>query len=292
MDQGDTESALSDERTGTSHPSHHPQTPDLQLRSPELHRQHTGLDSVMPGDSASAHGGDRDRDLSHDDEVSALVGAQEETPFTFKFKSPGGRVHRIAVTASAGLEDLVTVVAEKLGSETTVLGGVPTFDEGGKMSYTGFALSYLDNDGDTVSLTTDHDLLEAITLARRGGKEKVDLFVHDPEKAVLPPTTEAPVRSTAIPPTPPESHVQSRKQYLDDEDADADAEVVGAGSLARGKGLNPSAAGAKPSGAKEKGKEQAQILSGVPNEMLVPGALIVLGAALVITFAIGRSSSR
>lgn len=249
----------------------------------------------MPGDSASAHGGDRDRDLSHDDEVSALVGAQEETPFTFKFKSPGGRVHRIAVTASAGLEDLVTVVAEKLGSETTVLGGVPTFDEGGKMSHTGFALSYLDNDGDTVSLTTDHDLLEAITLARRAGKEKVDLFVHDPEKAVLPPTTEAPVRSTAIPPTPPESHVQSRKQYVDDEDDDegVDAELMGAGSLKRKSA--PSSSTAKPSAAKAKeAKEQApaQILSGVPNEMLVPGALIVLGAVLVITFAIGRSSSR
>ena len=246
----------------------------------------------MPGDSASAHGGDRDRDLSHDDEVSALVGAQEETPFTFKFKSPGGRVHRIAVTASAGLEDLVTVVAEKLGSETAVLGGVPTFDEGGKISYTGFALSYLDNDGDTVSLTTDHDLLEAITLARRAGKEKVDLFVHDPEKAVLPPTTEAPTRSTAIPPTPPESHVQSRKQYLDDEDGDADAELVGGGSLKRKSA--PSSSTAKPSAAKAKEQAQApaQILSGVPNEMLVPGALIVLGAALVITFAIGRSSSR
>lgn len=264
MDHGDTESAMSGEGG-----SHAPQTPEHRsAMSPEIHRHQTGLDSVMPGDSASAHGAEMD-------EASALVGAPEETPFTFKFKSPGGRVHRIAVTASAGLADLVAVVAAKLGSEASGLGGVPTFEDG-KMSHTGFALSYLDNDGDTVSITTDHDLLEAITLARQARKDKVDLFVHDPEKAVILPTTEAPVQPAVIPPTPPESQVRSRKRY-EDEDEEVPTTV------ARGTTRSP---------AKSEQKEQQQTIPGVPNELLLPGALVVLGAVIIITFTIGRSSSR
>lgn len=264
MDHGDTESAVSGE--GGSHP---PQTPDHRsAMSPELHRHQTGLDSVMPGDSASAHGAEMD-------EASALVGAAEETPFTFKFKSPSGRVHRLAVTASAGLADFVAVVIQKLGNEVAVLGGSPTVEDG-KMSHTGFALSYLDNEGDTVSITTDHDLLEAIALARQARKDKVDLFVHDPEKAAIPPTTEAPVQSTAIPPTPPESQVRSRKGYQ--EDVEELPAIVGR-NVAK-------------SSSKSEATEQQQTIPGVPNDLLIPGALVLLGAVIVITFAVGRSSSR
>ena len=107
-------------------------SPDLHMRRPEVER----LDSVMPGDSASHHGATDDLE-----EASAFIGAIEETPFTFKFKSPGGRVHRLQVTASAGLEEFVSVVAQKLGSEAERIGGVPTVSEG-KMSAGGFAVSY------------------------------------------------------------------------------------------------------------------------------------------------------
>ena len=265
METGDTESLMSGEDG-----SHAPRTPDHRsaMMSPDLQRPGTErLDSVMPGDSASAHGAEMD-------EHSAIIGGPEETPFTFKFKSPGGRVHRLAVTASAGLADLVSIVAEKLGTEVSSLGGVPTFDADGKMSYTGFALSYLDNDGDTVSITTDHDLLEAITLARQARKDKVDLFVHDPDKAVLPPTTEP--QPIIIPPTPPESTVRSRKRFdFDEEEEEA--------SIRRN--INKAAA------AVTEPKSSEQIISGVPNELLLPGAVVVLGAVIVITFALGRSSS-
>ena len=265
MDQGDTESIASGEGG-----SHMPQTPDQRSAiSPELHRPGMDrLDSVLPGDSASAHGGDMD-------EQSALIGATDETPFTFKFKAPSGRMHRLHVTASAGLADFIEAVAGKLGSEVDSLGGVPTFDNG-KISYTGFALAYMDNDGDTVSLTTDHDLLEAITLARQSRKDKVDLFVHDPEKPAIPPTTEPPPQ--IIPPTPPESQVKQRKRYEESDD-----ELPSA--VERRK--DPAKARSVP-----ESKEQAQLIAGVPNEVLIPGALVVLGSVIVITFAVGRSSSR
>ena len=266
MDQGDTESIMSGED------SHAPHTPDHRsgMISPELHRPDMAdrLDSLMPGDSASHHG-------AHDiDDHSAFVGATEDTPFTFKFKAPNGRVHRLAVTASAGVQDLITVIADKLGSEVDSLGGVPTFEDG-KLGHAGFALSYLDNEGDTVSITTDHDLYEAISLARSARRDKVDLFVHDPASAAIPPTTE-PQPQLAVPPTPPESLIKQRKRFEEDEEESS-----------------PTAERRRErkSASKEESKQQDQVVPGVPNELLLPGALVVLGAVVVITFVVGRASS-
>ena len=265
MDQGDTESIMSGEGDSRA-----PHTPDHRsgMVSPELTRPelHT-FDSVLPGDSASHQG------LQDTDEHSAFVGAVEDTPFTFKFKAPSGRVHRLAVTASAGLQDLISVIADKLGNEIDSVGGIPSFDDG-KMGHAGFALSYMDNEGDTVSITTDHDLLEAISLARQARRDKVDLFVHDPSKAAIPPTT-APQPLTDRPPTPPESMIRKRRQLEEDEEE--------ASPAAERRRERKSAAASE--------SKQDQIIPGVPNDLLLPGALVVLGAVIVLTFAVGRASS-
>lgn len=266
MDHGDTESMMSGEG---SH-SRAPDTPDRSgMMSPELHRP--GLnhgDSVFPADSASHHGGD------NIDETSVLAGAIEDTPFTFKFKSPGGRVHRLQVVAAAGMAELISVVSSKLGHEADAIGGVPTF-EAGKLGHAGFALSYLDNEGDTVSITTDHDLVEAITLARQARKDKVDLFVHDPEKPAIAAAVDP--QPAIIPPTPPESHVRQRKRYEEEDEQDQESPSV------RDRRRDRKAA------ASQSDKQQEQVIQGVPNDLLLPGALVILGAVIVITFAIGRS---
>lgn len=272
MDQGDTESMMSGEG-GSQLP--HSTDPRSAMMSPE-HGHRPGmdrLDSVLPGDSASHNG------MPDMDEHSALAGAIEDAPFTFKFKAPGGRVHRLQVIAAAGLVELIAVVAEKLGNEVDSIGGMPEFDDG-RLSHTGFALSYLDNEGDTVSLTTDADLLEAITLARQAHKDKVDLFVHDPEKPAIPATVE-PQPALAVPPTPPESHVRQRKRYDGAEEEEEDEEMPNITERRKERKSNSTQA-----------KQQEQIIQGVPNELLIPGALVALGVVVVITFAIGRASSR
>ncbi|KAK3718750.1 hypothetical protein LTR37_004969 [Vermiconidia calcicola] len=265
--ENETESMMSGE--GGSHAPHTPNDRSAMM-SPDLHRPDVErLDSLMPGDSASHHG------ATDIDEQSAFVGAVEETPFTFKFKSPGGRVHRLQVTASAGLEEFVSVVAQKLAAEADTIGGAPSVEDG-KLSRGGFALSYMDNEGDTVSITTDYDLLEAITLARQGHKDKVDLFVHDPEKPALPPTLNPQPVTTAFPSTPPESQVKQRKRHEDEEEPLSPVSE-------RRKERKSAAAG--------QSKEQEQLVPGVPNELLLPGAVVALGAIIVITFVLGRSSS-
>lgn len=218
-------------------------------------------DSVLPNESASHHGDSP----SH----SALAGATsslESVPFAFKFKAPSGRVHRLQVVAADGIEDLITRVASKLGSEAESIGGVPVFEDG-KISKAGFALSYLDNEGDTVSITTNHDLIEAISLSRLAHRDKVDLFVHDPEKAPLPATVE-PQPALAKPPTPPESVMRERKEFFDEQEEQSQRR---------------SRSGAA---------KQEELIAGVPNDLLLPGAIVTLAVVIVAVFALGRASSR
>lgn len=261
----ETESMMSGE--GSSHAPHTPAERGSMMMSPDPHARPgvDRLDSVAPDDSASHHGAE--------EAASAMTGAVEDQPFTFKFKAPSGRVHRLHVIASAGLETLISAVAGKLGSEADSIGGVPTFTDENKISHTGFALSYMDNEGDTVSITTDHDLLEAITLAQAARMEKVDLFVHDPEKPAIPPTTEP--QPAIVPPTPPESQVRQRKKVVESDEEDEE--------------VNAAVAKVKKAAQASTGAQQEQIIQGVPNELLLPGALVVLGAAIVVTFAIARS---
>ena len=265
----ETESMMSGE--GGSHAPHTPEAGRSGMISPEVgHRPFVErMDSVAPGDSASHNG------VPDMDEHSAITGAIEDLPFTFKFKAPGGRVHRLQVVASAGLEELISVVAAKLGGEVEGLGGMPTFEDG-KLGHAGFALSYMDNDGDTVSITTDHDLLEAITLARQAHRDKVDLFVHDPEKPALPPTTD-PQPAVAVPPTPPESHIRQRKHYEEDEEEE---EMPTVSQRRRDR---------KPASVQQ-AQQQEQTIPGVPNELLLPAAG-VLAAVVIVTFMVARASS-
>lgn len=220
-------------------------------------------ESVMPNDSASHAGASPPPSTV----ASAHPTAVEDVPFPFKFKAPSGRVHRLQVTASHGIEEFVAHVASKLGGEVDTIGGVPTFDNG-EISKAGFALSYLDNEGDTVSITTYDDLVEAISLSRHAHREKVDLFVHDPEKPPMPAELN-PQPALAKPVSPPESVLRERKQFFDDEEDEAP----------------------RPKRSQTAAPAQApEVIPGVSNDLLLPGAIGVLAVVIVVVFTIGRAS--
>lgn len=263
----ETESVMSGEG------SHHHTAGGRSLMSPDLSRGHERvLDaSVAPGDSASHVGADSPA-------RSVVTGPAdtpaEEIPFPFKFKAPSGRVHRLQVTAAHGIGELITAVTAKLGSEVEAVGGASTFEDG-KLSSSGYALSYMDNEGDTVSITTDQDLLEAIVLARQGRRDKVDLFVHDPEK---PPVAATLDPQPALPPPPPASTIRERRRAHPDEEGDEESEED-APVRSRTK-----KAAAKPA--------EEQVIAGVPNELLLPSAIVTLAVVIVGVFAITRATSR
>lgn len=233
--------------------SHHPHTPHRStVLSPESPKaSYDARDSVLPNESASHHG----------DEQSELMGSHimgshihhEEHAFPFKFKAPSGRVHRLNVLPSAGIAEMAAQVTAKLGPEVEAVGGAASCDDG-KLSNDGYALSYVDNEGDTVSITTDQDLEDAVTLARHSRRDKVDLFVHDP--------TQPPVIET-LPPvkvaTPVEEESPEEKFGLHHAHSH---------------------------------KLEEQVINGVPNELLLPGAIVTLAAVIAGVFILSRPSGR
>jgi len=247
--------------------SHRPYTPGLRSAiSPDIARPFVErVDSVQPHESASHNG-----DESPVEEPEVPSSTLEDSPFSFKFKAPSGRVHRLQVVASAGMSDLVSNVTAKLGGEVDAVGGEAVVEDG-KLGKSGYALSYLDNEGDTVSITTDQDLLDAISLARKTHRDKVDLFVHDPEKPPMSATVD-PHPALARPLTPPPSDVKSRRKLADDDD-EMETPVK--------KERKPAAPQAK---------QQEQMLAGVPNDLLLPGAIVTLAVVIVGVFAFSRSN--
>ncbi|EKV08130.1 hypothetical protein PDIG_60470 [Penicillium digitatum PHI26] len=241
----------------------HSQQPNTRsVVSPDLTR--SGYDnSLLPTDSASHHGDE------HSEVVSQHFPAEPAapTPFPFKFKAPGGRVHRVNVLSINGVTDLVAQVTAKLGKEVEAVGGEATVEEG-CLSNTGYALSYLDNEGDTVSITTDQDMADAIDLARRTYRDKVILFVHDP--------TQPPIPAAAEP-----HHVKivtpSEEQSVAEEPASQESPVSKAIPQQQ----------AIPSRAPNE-----HLIAGVPNDLLLPGAIVTLAAVIAGVFILGRSSGR
>lgn len=269
----DTESQLSDGHSARGPtPSHRGglESPVHERRRSAVHLER--VDSVQPNDSAS-HIGDHSEHGSHVDHHHEHHHDHHEEnpldrPFPFKFKAPSGRIHRIQVAASGGLIELLGAVSEKLGHEVAEVGGEPEFGHDGKLSSQGFAASYVDDEGDVISITSDHDLIDAVNLARRSGRDKVDLFVHDPTKPAVPVTVD------------PQPVVQPSRRKQRAEESDSDSEADSRRHRKKAAALPPAIVPPK------------EVIAGVPNELLLPGAIATLAVAIVAVFALSRITSR
>ncbi|KAI0516955.1 hypothetical protein F5B22DRAFT_636174 [Xylaria bambusicola] len=250
---------------------HHGTIGSRSMMTPDHGRERI-TDSVAPGDSASHMGVDSPGHSMVADQPPA------EIPFAFKFKAPSGRVHRLQVIASQGIGELVANVAAKLGNEAEAIGGVPAVEDG-KVTPGGFALSYLDDEGDTVSITTDQDLLEAILLARQHHHDKVDLFVHDPEKPAVIVTAPQPDPLAADTPSASvaTSDVRRRRAALEDDDEDDETEDDDYSTVRRRKKVHSRG-------------EPEQVIAGVPNELLLPGAIVTLAVVIIARRALAQSA--
>lgn len=262
--ENDSESMLSGDGSHRQTPAHRSLvSPELSSRPPV-----DRVDSVQPNESASHNGDGSHSDIPDVPETPSPT--FEEVPFPFKFKAPSGRNHRVQVAASAGLAELISNVTAKLGGEIDAVGGPATFAYG-KLGSQGYALSYLDNEGDTVSITTDQDLLDAIMLSRQHHRDKVDLFVHDPKSPPMSATVD-PQPALARPLTPPPSTLRERKKINADEE-NVETPVK--------KERKPVVAQPKP---------QEQLIAGVSNDLLLPGAIVALAIVIVGVFTLSRSS--
>ncbi|KAG5440065.1 hypothetical protein PCK2_000577 [Pneumocystis canis] len=97
-----------------------------------------------------------------------------QIPFVFKFKSMYGKTHRIQLIPQAGYASLRLAIIERLRSELEKLGRSDDL-----------AISFIDDDGDAVSMTTDDDMFHAVELAYKNAEDKVNLIVHHPNSSII-----------------------------------------------------------------------------------------------------------
>ncbi|CAF3531772.1 unnamed protein product [Fusarium graminearum] len=268
----ETESMMSGEGSQAQHTNL-----GSRLTSPDMVRDRLN-DTVAPGDSASHVGMESPPRSILPDVLEHQL--PEELPFPFKFKAPSGRVHRMKIVATDGIEAFVEAIASKLGAEADNIGGVPDVEDG-KIVGSGFALSFLDDEGDSISITADHDLLEAVILARQAHHDKVDLFVHDPEK---PPVSAADPRHPATPSVSTGAGLRERRKWWPEEEEEEDDDDSEDEHPARRRKSRAAHTHAHA--------HEEQIIAGVPNELILPGAIVTLAVAIVGVFTIARLTSR
>lgn len=169
------------------------------------------------------------------DDSFAELDQENSVPFPFKFKSPAGRVYRITVSPNDGLAFLREQVKLKLNlDELKSLGGECEYDDDGLLVSQGFCISYLDDDGDIVAITSDTDLVDVISIYRELGKQTTELFVHHSDEHLAKPFEEK-----------GRDEVQEKENRTD-------------------------------------------LVPGIPNELVLPGALVVLATSILVVFAFGR----
>lgn len=150
------------------------------------------------------------------------------TSFIFKFKSPAiqGRVHRITLNAGETLQDLRSVIDSKLHpKDLEVLNAAEDLTEK-------YAISYVDDEGDIVSITTNDDLKDCIQVNRAMNITKADLYLHSIHE-----------------PAPAN---------------------IGKRAADRSQG------------------QDGDIISGVPNTVLISGVLLIASAVAAVAFATNR----
>jgi len=96
-----------------------------------------------------------------DGSTASFPRGHDDNAYTFKFKSPNGKTHRVTVDYTS-LDLVRQVVASKLPK-----------------AIKSFALSYVDDDNDHVIMSTDEDVIDAVRCAQRQGVSKVVLLVTE-----------------------------------------------------------------------------------------------------------------
>lgn len=148
---------------------------DSIASAPDVTPSEFHLFDIGPQDSISAVGDS----ISSKQPTKTMSNMSDQLgTFTFKFKSPAiqGRVHRVTLKAHESLDDLRAVISEKLQVKDLEL---LQATKDGERAY---AISYVDDEGDVVSITSDNDLRDCIRISLEMEKNKADLYLHNPHE--------------------------------------------------------------------------------------------------------------
>jgi CBS domain-containing protein len=240
---------------------------------------------VHPNDSASVVDDDNVSSISYSRKrgVQMPTGAApvpvDDGTYVFKFRTPSGRTHRFQ-SRHDDIEHLREIIAGKLAID-------PFFtdlksDEGQEHpDPNDFLLTYTDADGDTVLMTSDDDVTDAVKIARASKSDRVVLFVQGGKGWAEAGAGKSEAKAH-------EAAIAAQEQIKEVEKAEAEA-------AAPAPIINPAefptpreAATPVPLHHHQQGPEE---IMGIPKDLLLPASIGVLAAVIIGVFTISRLTS-
>ena len=234
--------------------------------------QQSPYPEVHPNDSASVVDDDHESVLdayprkkgTHN--IPSIMGAASTVPvddgtYVFKFRTPSGRTHRFQARHDSA-EMLRDIVSGKLGTD-------PFFasyngDPAQKPDPTDFILSYTDADGDTVLITSDSDIADAVKIARTAGTDRVVLFIQGGKHWEEAGADKSETKAAEVT-TPPQEEVKAAEK----------PEVVPEPPVM----ASPPQIHVPP---------QQELVLGVPKDLLLPASIGALAVVILAVFTISR----
>jgi hypothetical protein len=232
-DDDDARSAISGSHAAPSSSGGALRTPSRpnQMRADSSYMNPASPD-IGPGDSASAVGGADDASDVGGVKKGAAAASEaaksvlvDDGTYVFKFKTPSGRTHRFQARNDM-LDNLREIVTGKLTSDPFFIFDEPlppttsttaTHEDdlivsssppSARPDPADFTLSYTDDDGDLIHMTSDGDVVDAVKVARAQKSDRVVLYLsggkvwEDAIKAQNAPAPSAPSAAPAVLPTP------------------------------------------------------------------------------------------
>ena len=245
------------------------------------------ISEVMPNDSASAVDENAsDVEKSPPDAVSSVAAPApmpvDDGTYIFKFRTPSGRTHRFQARHDS-YDLLRDIVAGKLVNDPFFTAEGAT--EGATIHLpdpNSFTLSYMDDDGDLVTITADGDVADAVRIARGQKTDRVVLLIDGGK--VWEDAARDLGGEKAVERLKEVEHemkgVEGEEEQMEEKGADPAVEpTFGAKGAVHSHGPSPGTPGVP------------ELMFGVlPKEMVLPAAVGFLGVVILGVFVASRTS--
>jgi hypothetical protein len=240
------------------------------------HLQQSPPSDLHPNDSASV--------MDDDDHGSALSGFArkkgvsvpvgpvpipvEDGTYVFKFRTPSGRTHRFQ-SRHDDVAHLREIVAGKLATDPFFIEFQAEEEGTTHPDPSDFHLSYTDADGDTVLITSDDDVTDAVKIARTAGHDRVVLLLQGGKgwKEAGADKSEEQAKEVTEQPKPEEKEVERSEVTV----TTPEKQVY----------VPPPVAAPAP----------AELVMGIPKDLLLPVSIGALAVVIIGVFTISRLTS-
>jgi len=199
----------------------------------------------------------------------------DDGTYVFKFRTPSGRTHRFQ-SRHDDIEHLREIVAGKLAIDPFFTEFKPKHEGDEHPDPHDFHLSYTDEDGDIVAMTSDDDVTDAVKIARNAKTDRVVLFLQGGKG-----WADAADKSEA---KAQEVSEAAQKEVKEFEKAEAEA-VVETTPL---QAPTPKSAPAIP--ATQPVHHGPEEVFGIPKDLLLPASIGALAVVIIGVFTISRLS--